>query len=184
MQFHFCFFASAINFNHANFSYFLEIFSHLPFYLFVLSFQPIVVFSYEKANPFCILLRISTHFSKPQNALYLSFLFLVEKNSPPMLQLFFPFLSLQHLYIALSCFSKRLSEAKSFQILHFSVNKLYGFSLVQFIHSWIMVKSLSQIDTWREGCYKQPLRQFSVSFKDMPTWAKYHCGGYLSYKKK
>ena len=44
-----------------------------------------------------------------------------------------------------SFWSKRLNEAKSFQILHFSTNKLYGLPLVQFIHSWIMVKSLSNL---------------------------------------
>lgn len=110
----------------------------------------------------------------------LSFLgcFFFEKISLPMLSFLFPSISLQHFYIALS-----LNKAKSFQILHFSTNKFYGLPLVPFIHSWIMVKSLFQIYTWREGCYKQHLSQFSVSFKDMPSWAKYHCGAIYPTKK-
>ena len=56
----------------------------------------------------------------------------------------FPFLCFSCCFLSFPCsiftllslasfWSKRLNEAKSFQILHFSTNKLYGLSLVQFI---------------------------------------------------
>lgn len=59
---------------------------------------------------------------------------------------FLPFLCSIFTLLPLASFwSKRLNEAKSFQILHFSTNKLYGLPLVQFIHYWIMVKSFKSI---------------------------------------